>query len=156
MKRRSRSRGQALAEFAMVIPLMLLMSIGALDLGRVVWALDSISNAAREGARHAIVHGGTPGMHTDGCSLGPGLTPAASCKTVDQIVQQKAVGAGGQLTVTVCYGPDCIDDSNTTTSNLRGTPVTVRVLAHLDLVAAGLIGMTEFTVQSSSTMLVSN
>ena len=154
MKRRG--RGQALPEFAMVIPLILLMAIGALDLGRVLWALDSISNAAREGARHAIVHGGSTDTRSDNCTLGPGITAAMGCKTVTQVVQEKAVGAGGQLTVTVCYGPDCTDNTDTSTSNLRGTPVTVRVLAQLDLVAPRLIGMSGFTVQSSSTMLVSN
>ena len=151
-----RSRGQALAEFAMVIPLMLLMAIGALDLGRVLWAQDSISNAAREGARHAIVHGGSPETRTDGCTLGPGITAAAGCKTVAQIVQEKAVGAGGAVTVNVCYGQDCAGDTDATASNLRGTPITVRVLADLDLITPRLIGLSHFTVQSSSTMLVNN
>ncbi|MEO7117701.1 MAG: TadE family protein [Candidatus Limnocylindrales bacterium] len=55
-----RDRGQALVEFALVLPILATLLFGLLDVGRVVWAQDSISNAAREGARFAIVHGGSP------------------------------------------------------------------------------------------------
>jgi hypothetical protein len=51
----SRERGQALVEFALVIPVVLLLIIGLFDLGRAVYAYNSVSNAARTGARVAIV-----------------------------------------------------------------------------------------------------
>jgi len=57
MLRRSRStRGQALVEFALVIPLFLLMLVGIFDLGRAVFSYNTLTNAAREGARLAIVN----------------------------------------------------------------------------------------------------
>ncbi|MEW5991736.1 MAG: TadE family protein [Chloroflexota bacterium] len=49
------SRGQTLSEFALVIPLILLIFLGLFDLGRAVYAYTTISNAAREGARVLIV-----------------------------------------------------------------------------------------------------
>jgi hypothetical protein len=49
-------RGQALAEFALVIPLFLLLVIAVFDLGRAVFSYNAITNAAREGARLAIVN----------------------------------------------------------------------------------------------------
>jgi len=55
---RNRSRGQALAEVALVAPLFFLMVFGVIDLGRVVWANDVAATAAREGARYASVHAG--------------------------------------------------------------------------------------------------
>jgi Flp pilus assembly protein TadG len=52
--------GQALAEFALVIPLLLLLFMGVLDFGRAIYSYNAISNAAREGGRTAIVNQ-TPG-----------------------------------------------------------------------------------------------
>lgn len=54
--RRSRSRGQTLAEFALVIPILIVMLMGIFDLGRAVFAYNAITNAAREGARLGIVN----------------------------------------------------------------------------------------------------
>jgi Flp pilus assembly protein TadG len=55
-RRGSRRRGQALVEFALVIPLFLLLLVAIFDLGRAVFAWNTLSNAAREGARIAIVN----------------------------------------------------------------------------------------------------
>jgi Flp pilus assembly protein TadG len=54
--RRPRSRGQALVEFALVIPIFLVLVIGTFDLGAGVFAYNSVTNAAREGVRLAIVN----------------------------------------------------------------------------------------------------
>lgn len=51
-----RSRGQALVEFAFVIPLFLVLFIAVFDLGSAVFSYNSLTNAAREGARLAIVN----------------------------------------------------------------------------------------------------
>jgi hypothetical protein len=55
-RRFPRGRGQSLVEFALVIPLFLLILIGVFDLGRGVFAYNTLTNAAREGARMAIVN----------------------------------------------------------------------------------------------------
>lgn len=54
--RRARPRGQALVEFALIIPVFLLIVVGLFDLGRAVFAYNTLTNAAREGARIAIVN----------------------------------------------------------------------------------------------------
>ncbi|HEX5591597.1 MAG TPA: TadE family protein [Candidatus Limnocylindrales bacterium] len=51
-----RSRGQALAEFAIVFPVFILLVVAAIDLGRGAFTYNSVTNAAREGARLAIVN----------------------------------------------------------------------------------------------------
>ena len=53
---RKPSRGQALVEFALIVPLFVLLLFGIVDFGRAVLASNSIANAAREGARTAIVN----------------------------------------------------------------------------------------------------
>lgn len=49
-------RGQALVEFALILPILLILLLGLLDVGRAVAAYNSVSNAARSGARVAIVN----------------------------------------------------------------------------------------------------
>ena len=51
-----RSRGQALAEFALALPVFLILVFGMLDVGRAVYTYNTLTNAAREGARFAIVN----------------------------------------------------------------------------------------------------
>jgi hypothetical protein len=50
-----RTRGQALVEFALVLPILILILMGLFDFGRAVFAYNSLSNSARDGARVAIV-----------------------------------------------------------------------------------------------------
>lgn len=52
---RERDRGQALVEFALILPLFVLLLVGILDLGRAVYAYNTLNNAARQGARLAVV-----------------------------------------------------------------------------------------------------
>jgi Flp pilus assembly protein TadG len=60
MTRRADDRGQSLVEFALVFPVMILLLVGIFDLGRLVFAYNDITNAARTGLRVAIVNqGGT-------------------------------------------------------------------------------------------------
>jgi Flp pilus assembly protein TadG len=53
---RGRARGQSLVEFALVLPIFLVVVLGIFDLGRAVFAYNTLTNAAREGARLAIVN----------------------------------------------------------------------------------------------------
>ncbi len=52
------SRGQALAEFALILVVLMLIVLGIVDLSRAVYIRSVVANAAREGARYAIVHPG--------------------------------------------------------------------------------------------------
>jgi hypothetical protein len=56
LPRGRKGRGQAMVEFALVIPIFLLLLVGLFDLGRAVFAFNTLTNAAREGARMAIVN----------------------------------------------------------------------------------------------------
>jgi Flp pilus assembly protein TadG len=52
---RREERGQTLVEFALILPILVLVLFGILDLGRAVYAYSTINNAAREAGRLAIV-----------------------------------------------------------------------------------------------------
>jgi Flp pilus assembly protein TadG len=74
-RRRRRDIGQALAEFALVAPIFFLILFGIIDFGRYVYYVQVLNNAAREGARYAIVHGSR--------SLAPTGPPASGTITSD-------------------------------------------------------------------------
>lgn len=161
------ARGQTLVEFAMVLPIFLVLVLGVFDLGRVVWALDATASAAREGARFAIVHGGSTAT---ACPVGPAgpeanipaasascPNPSPSKQSIRDTASAMAVAVSGDVAVTVCYGAGCSGNTDAATAdNRRGTPVTVAVNAELDLVLPALLGRDSFTVSGNSTMLVNN
>lgn len=53
---REASRGQGLVEFALIFPILMLLLVAIFDVGRLVFAYNDITNAARVGARVAIVN----------------------------------------------------------------------------------------------------
>lgn len=53
-------KGQSLVEFALILPLFVLIVIGVFDLGRAFFASITITNAAREGARYGTLHVNDP------------------------------------------------------------------------------------------------
>ena len=61
MQRRRNQRGAALVEAAMVIPILLLISAGIFEFGRAYQTWQVLTNAAREGARVAVLPNGAPG-----------------------------------------------------------------------------------------------
>ena len=83
---RDARRGQALVEFALIFPVLMIMLIGIFDAGRLVFAYNDITNAARSGARVAIVNQAAGADETsfdlscDGavCHMGGGGLPSAA------------------------------------------------------------------------------
>jgi Flp pilus assembly protein TadG len=51
-----KNAGQSLVEFAITLPLLLLLVVGVFDLGRVIYYYSAVLNAAREGARYGAVN----------------------------------------------------------------------------------------------------
>ncbi len=58
--RRARQRGQGLVEFALVLPILLLMVWGVMEFGRLLYLYSEVSNAAREAVRYGIAGGDDP------------------------------------------------------------------------------------------------
>jgi Flp pilus assembly protein TadG len=79
---RRRSRGQSLVEFAMVLPIFMLVLSGILDFGFLLYSRMGVINAAREGARAAIM--------------------VSDYSTLEEVAKGAAISAaaGGGLTVT--------------------------------------------------------
>jgi Flp pilus assembly protein TadG len=53
---RRSARGQTLVEFALILPIFIVILVGIFDGGRLVFAYHTVNNAAREGGREATVN----------------------------------------------------------------------------------------------------
>jgi Flp pilus assembly protein TadG len=151
--RRQAVRGQALVEFAFVLPLFLAMVFAAIDLGRVIWANDMLANAAREGARYASVHGDAP------------VTTLVTKQQIRDHTMARLIAAGSNAVVTVCYSSVQVasstvgctgNDNETGVTATRGALVTVAVTADVPVITGVLLGLSDFSVTGSSTVLVNN
>ncbi len=49
-------RGATLVEYALVVPIFLLLVVGILEFGRIIFTYNTLANVAREGARYGITH----------------------------------------------------------------------------------------------------
>ena len=89
-----RSRGQSLVEFALVIPVFLLILTGIIDFGFMLYSRMTVINATREGAHSAVTQLDNP----------PGITA---------IVQAAVVGADTGLgLVAGNVSVACVPDTN--------------------------------------------
>ena len=81
MKRRrhaasdSRDRGSVAVEFALLLPVLLLLIFGIIDFGRAINAQITLTQAAREGARLASLGYSTSAVTTRAQSAATGLSP---------------------------------------------------------------------------------
>jgi Flp pilus assembly protein TadG len=112
-------RGQSLVETALVLPVLALLTFGLLDFGRAYYFQVAITNAAREGARTAILNIYT-GPQTPTCSPSNSY---ATCPVQTDAAIVNAVNAELQGTgivpqsVTICPPHD-------STSSTAGCPNT--------------------------------
>ena len=116
MIRISKSKGQALTEFALILPLLLVVAGSAVDFGLLFFASSVVQNAAREGARVAAT---LPDLPSSDAVVGcPGGEPRI-CDVVDQVIPDTSLFEGfsatyqgptnpgtGQQTITVTISGD--------------------------------------------------
>jgi uncharacterized protein (UPF0333 family) len=130
-------RAQALVEFALLLPLLLVLIIGAMDLGRVFYFKIVLTNAAREGANTL--------------SRYPADGAAGYTKTWSAISTE-----GDSSGVTIMY--DEVDWTGTNCCEV-GLPVVITIDKDVDLIFDGFLntmGIIDgpITISSSVTMVV--
>lgn len=142
-RRRQRSAAQALVEFALVAPLFFLLLFAIIDFGRYVYYVQILNNAAREGARYAIVHGSSDGIDP----TGPGSADPSG-QDVKAVVRNYAVGVigGGALDIQPSW-PDG--------TNGRGQTVTVRVTYQFRSVIP-IVPIPAVPIRGESTLVINN
>jgi hypothetical protein len=89
-RRAERRKGQTLVEFALVLPIFLLMLFGVIDGGRYVFVNSTLSNAAREGARLGSVEASWRGSKDPSCGTAGGPVCPANNGVLLQHVRDAA------------------------------------------------------------------
>jgi len=145
-----RSRGQALVEFAFVAPIFFLLLFGIIDFGRYVYYVQILNNAAREGARYAIVHGSNSFQPT-----GPPNDPSGTA--VAAVVRNYAVGVignGAVFGVVSSWNKESGPLNNDGT-NKRGQKVRVTVTYSFSSLIP-IVPIPPITINGESTLVINN
>lgn len=136
MNLRARPRhsiGQALVEFALVIPLFLILLFGVIDIGRIAY----INNAMSEGAREASRWGSVQGRSS---------TAATRATIRDRAISSMAAVPNPTVTVT-CEAVDGTARTTCVTNNVLVVSISSTVTLFTPVVSQ-LVGTRTFTATS--------
>src|SRR5680860_1890223 len=98
-------RGAAAVEFALILPVLLLLVLGIIEFSRLYNVQISLSNAAREGARTMALHNDPAEARTAAIDAAPSVTnPELTTGDVD--VTPSDCATGSTVTVTIDYEAD--------------------------------------------------
>ncbi len=121
--------GQSLVEFAITLPVLLLILVGVLDLGRLYFAYVAVVNSAREGARYG----------------------AEFPWDYNGIISHAQKEPDNLVTVTTVTSPLCFyDQYNVPLSDPSGTPITVTVQANFQLLTTYIFGGGKIPLQATN------
>ena len=125
--------GTAIVEFALVAPFLILLTLGIIDFGRMMWASTTVEHISREAARYASLHGA-------------GAKTEATETTTETYAEDRATGLdSSDLNVAVTFLGG---------SNASGSSVTVGVTYDFDLILSELLGFNAIELESSSTFVI--
>jgi len=105
IKRLKNQRGAALLETAITIPLILLVSVSIFEFGRAYQTWQVLTNAAREGARIAIISGTSDTQVTDAVRnyMTSGSLPNAASASVSVVRNVPFTGTNTASQITISY-----------------------------------------------------
>ena len=139
VRRLRMAEGSALVEFSLIAFMFIIVLLGVVEMGRMLLVYTTMANAARAGARYAIVHGGErTGTGVNGPS-GPGNT--AQVQTVVQNFASAGLLNTSNLTINVTY-PNGL--------NTAGSAVSVTVTYPYDPLVIFFNSMLSTTMGSTS------
>lgn len=101
MKSLKDEKGQSLVEFAILLPLLLLLLMGILEFGIMINSYLTINNSAREGARLGIVSGSNIDIKELIINISPNLDTENLIVNITPLEGSRE--SGGTLTVEVIY-----------------------------------------------------
>ena len=122
--------GAAAVEWALILPALLAFTLGVVEMGRLLFAYNAISQAAMEGARYAIVRGATS------------AAPASETDIVAFVMGQVTGLDPADVSVAASWDPN----------NQPGNPVTVQVDYAFDFLA---LDVSPVSLSRASTMTIS-
>ncbi len=128
-------RGTAAVEFAIVAPVMLMLTVGTIDVGRMVWSASALNHLARETTRYASVRGAE--------SPAPATQSELETFIADRLIAMDP----SDLTVVVSWSPSA-------PPGLPGGTIRVQRDYPFMFLLAGLAGLDPITLEGDSEMVV--
>lgn len=135
MMRRFVKTGQNLVEFAIVAPALFLFIFGIIEFGWAFYVYSELTNAAREGARYAAVHGAL-------CAQNPPCQAATPTTVHTYVVQRLSIPDAERVSVTL-QG-----------SLVPGEQVTVQLSYPFRPLVGFVFPAADIAMRTSSTMIV--
>ena len=121
--RRRPTRGQSLVEFALALPIFMLLLFGLIDMGRYVYLNSTLSQAAREAARVAAVEASWMGSADPSCgTFGGPVCPA-------NVAALRADMLAGANRMMAPFGAIATADLYTSCTSAASVPVTTQTCA---------------------------
>ena len=117
--------GQGIVEFALVIPIILVLIVGIFEAGRAIWIYSAVTNASREAARYGSAAG-------DNGSGTPRYIDCAGIRAIAR--QQGAPGNVQNADITISY------DSGPGTSSKGSCPVSAGSIVLGDRIIVQVVG----------------
>lgn len=148
--RHANSRGQGLVEFALILPLLLLLIWGIIESGRYLFMWISVTNASREAARYGSSVGpgevdtsvpryiDCAGIRSTAQRVGTiaGVAPDATGVAINYDTGSGGAGTPTPLPYGVCGGPSGVEESDITLGD--------RIVVQVDVPYAPLVPLVPF------------
>ena len=115
-KKRLEQRAQAIVEFALVLPILMALLVGILEVGRLIYIYAAVNNASREAARY----GSAIGLDESG------YLKYQYCKGISDRAKRSAFFTPLTITITYDHGPNT-SSFRTCTPNSDGVDTGVAV-----------------------------
>jgi len=124
-------QGQNILEFALILPLVLVLLLAVVDFGRAIDALIIVTNATREGARHASVD------------------PTLTVGDIQALVRDEIRGSGTNITTLSDFGDDL---ENQVQVNITEDSVTVVVTYDFPTWFGGIVNLDTVRIRKQAVM----
>ncbi len=125
-------RGTAVIEFAFVAPVLFVLTIGTIDVGRLVWSASMLHHMAREATRYASVRGAD-------------ANSPVSEADIETYVKNRLIGiAANEVNVTTTWTPN----------NNPGGTIQVQLDYTYAFLIGSLVGLDPLAIEGESSMVV--
>ncbi len=139
---RSRERGQALVEFALIAPLFLLLVVGIIQFGIGLNYWLDLNRIANQGARWAVVD------KYPNCNGTVGAPGCSAPNTLKAHLESEPVSGGLQPVATICFEPAAAPAA----PGQVGQPLTVRVESNFTFLP--IMNLGTITLRGKATMRI--
>lgn len=144
--RRVARRGASVVEFAFIVPVLMLLLLGILEYSRFLFTVQVMNNAAREGARYAVVNTAATLTTTD-------IQNYVDSYMAGTGAQLSGYSATGSISVFQASATTGLDNSGGWANTSWGQPIGVTVSGTYNPIVPGMLFLTgSLTVQATCIM----